>query len=104
MLLRSIISKQKQSEYQKIGIVIVSVPYRQPGNVIEHIPISFEVYQDGSLFKANAIVSEEKARLINLPAYIQFKVKGGKTYCKNAKYKFVAFDIFKELQRNHLIL
>ena len=57
----------------RISHLTIMVPYRKPGNVIEHLPVDFSVHQYGAKFKAFPLCDDVVIRFTNLPAVIEFE-------------------------------
>lgn len=85
------------SEFHKISDVKVPVPLRMPGNVIEHIPIVFEVWGKETRFKAIPFCSKANRVLTNLPDSIDFQVIEDEVTTLKTQYRDIARDIMKVL-------
>jgi len=69
----------------KIANVVVNVAYRRPGNVVVHVPVKFEVFEDKRCFKAVPFITREVKRLIQLPKVLSFTVKNSRIYTLDKK-------------------
>jgi hypothetical protein len=83
--------------------VVVEVPYRKPGNVIEHLPIEFEIFQMNNHLTAVPRCSEEIMRLINIGKTIRFKIVKGDIVVEKPRLKQVAEDIFNVMVSKRLL-
>ena len=81
------------SNFHKIAIVNIPVPFRKPGNVVEHLSIDFEVYENGHNFKAVPLCNEASKLLTALPEYFYFRIVNGRTIVLERKYKEIAENI-----------
>jgi hypothetical protein len=96
-------------EMHKIAEFTIKVKYRCPGNVIEYIPVEFEVFKDGEWYKVVPLLDAKTRLLTDLPAELFFQLKNGKiTRCSNKQKEVIedivckmnAFDVVdKPLQR-----
>src|SRR5436305_12360585 len=80
-----------------LSTVLVNVPYRQPGNVVKHIPVVFTVWKNGNSFKAFALCSEEIQRILNLPDALPFRLKYDKPTALKQTYDGIVREIAEEL-------
>jgi hypothetical protein len=62
----------------KIAECEVKVKYRRPGNVVEYLPVKFEVFREGECYKAVPLQDTSIRILTNLPRQIFFHLKNGK--------------------------
>lgn len=77
----------------QVAVVSVAVPYRKPGNVIEHLPVQFEVFYNGSKLSAVPFCNENVRRLTALPEVLRFEVERSGLVCKRLHLATVAQDI-----------
>ncbi len=82
-----------------LSTVLVNVPYRQPGNVVKHIPVVFTVWKHGNYFKAFALCNEETQRILNLPDALTFQLKHGKATALKQAYERIVWEIAEELTK-----
>src|SRR4051812_22868281 len=68
------------ADMHKIAAFSINVKYRQPGNVVEYLPVEFEIYQDGNYFEAIPLPCSKTRTLTNLRNEYTFQLKNGKTY------------------------
>lgn len=85
-----------------LSTVRINVPYRRPGNVVEHLPVFFTVWKDENNFKAFPLCNEEIQRVLNLPDALRFKLRHGEVYAHKHSYEEVAKEIAEELKINVL--
>jgi hypothetical protein len=86
-----------------LSTVLVNVPYRQPGNVVKHIPVVFTVWKNGIYFKAFALCNEETQRILNLPDALLFQLKHGKPTPSRQAYERIVWEIAGELTKINVI-
>jgi len=77
--------------------VVVDVPLRKPGNVIDNIPIEFEVFHRNNLYTAVPRCSEEMMTLLNIAEIISFRIVNGAVVTQKPKFKQLAEDILNVL-------
>jgi hypothetical protein len=87
----------------KIANVEVDVKYRYPGNVIEYISMTFEVYKNRCKFFAIPLANEENRRLANLPNEFSFRLEGEVIYISARGLEEVVEQIVDKLQSLGLI-
>jgi ABC-type dipeptide/oligopeptide/nickel transport system ATPase component len=62
----------------KIAEFCINIKYRQPGNVVEYLPVEFEVFIDHGYYRAMPLLNSETELLTNLPKELTFEIRGGK--------------------------
>lgn len=82
-----------------VAKVPVPVPIVKPGNVVGRLLTFFDVYGDGTAYKAVTIGRESQKILGHLPDAIHFKLKEGKIDVDSC-YRFIVADIVNELHKN----
>ena len=90
----------------KIASINISVPYKGPGNIIRHNPVSFEVYTEDDHYKAVPVLNEDQRRIANLPPELGFHYQNGRPLSKRGEFdgNLPAIEnIVRELQRQQLI-
>lgn len=95
-------NKQQTNHYE--DIVTVPVSYMKPGNVVEHVPVTFRIVQDKNRYKVASLCSEEQRRLTDLPAVFYFETIGDKVLVKKRALTNVAHDILLKIihqNKNH---
>ena len=97
--IRSIEKAEPYAQYE-IGSVTVPVPFRKPGNVVEHLSVQFDVFQKGPELEAYPVISEADKRLTNLPASIGIQWKEERA--ADTRYFSIASDILQQLKRTNL--
>lgn len=88
------------SNIDNLSTVIVNVAYRQPGNVVKHIPVVFTVWKNGNYFKAFPLCNEEIQRILNLPDALRFKLRQGEVHAHKQAYERIVCKIAEELKIN----
>jgi hypothetical protein len=89
------------ADMHKIAEFSIDVKYRLPGNVVEYLPVEFEIFQDRNYFKAIPLPCLETRTLTNLRNEYTFQIKNGKTYnCKNGTGEIIDDIITKMAQMN----
>ena len=89
------------AEMHKISEFPIDVKYRQPGNVVEYLPVEFEIFQDGNYFKAIPLPGFETWTLTDLRNEYTFQIKNGKTYnCKKGTEEIIDDIVNKMVQMN----
>lgn len=88
-----------QSKLSPLAVVSVAAPYRKPGNVIEHLPVRFEVFRRGRRFTAVPFCSEADKRLANLPDVLMFEKSRYNVICKSAADVFLVAEIMAEWKK-----
>lgn len=63
---------------EKIANFKIEVPYRSAGNIIKNKNIDFDVYKDGSQYKAAPLCDMEERRMASLPPELSFEFKNGR--------------------------
>jgi hypothetical protein len=63
---------------EKIASFTIEVPYRTAGNMIMNKDIDFDVFKDGSQYKAAALCGLDERRVASLPPELIFEFKNGK--------------------------
>lgn len=91
------------SGFDKIANITVKVPFREPGNIIEHTPVEFEVWRNETHFKVLPVCIEETKRIADLPEMFQFDLKNGKVSDFKQKYEEIVFDIWQELIKMKMV-
>jgi hypothetical protein len=91
------------SGFNKVANVTAKVPFRQPGNIIEHVTVEFEVWRNESNFKALPKCSKETTRIADLPNAFQFQLKNGKITDFKQAYEEVVYDIGQELMKMKVV-
>ena len=86
-----------------LSTILVNVPYRQPGNVVKHIPVVFTVWKNGNYFKAFALCNEETQRILNLPDALPFQFKHGKPTPSRQAHERIVWEIAEELIKINVI-
>ncbi|MFD3004027.1 hypothetical protein ACFS7Z_26990 [Pontibacter toksunensis] len=92
-----------QTNLPKTGDVVVRVPYKKPGNVVEHLPVAFVVFGNRTSFKAIPLCSTEDQRIVNLPLSIDFKVTEGRIITDQQHHTDLAEDILKQLYKGKML-
>jgi hypothetical protein len=87
----------------KIANIFVDVKYRNPGNVVAHKSVEFEIFNDGESFQATPLVSEENKWLLNMPTQFAFQfINGSICVCKPSLEEIVE-EIVNELAKQDII-
>ena len=60
-----------------IANLTISVPYKRAGNVIIQEPVDFSLYRENGHYTLLPNLSEDEARIANLPQELQFKMEDG---------------------------
>lgn len=60
-----------------IANLTISVPYKRAGNVIIQEPVDFTLYRNDGHYTLVPCLSEDEARIANLPQELQFKMEDG---------------------------
>jgi hypothetical protein len=81
----------------KIVNLQIKVKYKKPGNVIEYIPVEFEVFRKGEHLEAVPLINANSRLLTNLPNEILFQVKNGKIKCCTPGREEVVSDLAKKM-------
>ena len=63
---------------EKIASFTIEVPYRTAGNMIMNKDIDFDVFKDGTQYKAAPLCDLEERRVASLPPELTFEFKNGK--------------------------
>ena len=88
-------------EMYKVAEFSINVKYRRPGNVVEYLPVKFEIFRDGEYYKAIPLQDFQTRILTNLPKALKFEIKEGKIYNYTTDKEEVVEDIVnKLLERN----
>lgn len=82
---------------RNVELVSIPVPYRKPGNVVEHLTIQFEVSYQENNFRAVPFCNTNNKRLTALPDVLLFRVEKGNVVCKRSDLVTVAQKIMSEL-------
>ena len=92
------------AEMHKVAEFSINVKYRRPGNVVEYVPVEFEIFRDKEYFKAIPVETEESKRLTDLPKQVLFQIKNGiaGSFTKNGKEEVVE-DIVNKLVELNLV-
>lgn len=91
------------ADMHKIAEFCINIQYRQPGNVVEHVPVEFEVFMDGENYRAVPLQNFETSVLTNLPNELIFEIKDGKICnCKKGTEEIVE-DIVSKLAEMDLV-
>ncbi len=88
------------SEMYKIAYFSINVKYCRPGNVVEYIPVEFEIFRDGIFYKA---IPLQTTILTNLPKELLFQVKKGKVSDFHPGEEEVVEDIVNKLAELNLV-
>lgn len=87
----------------KIAEFCINVKYRRPGNVVEYLPVEFEVFIDHGYYKAMPLQNSETSLLTNLPTELLFEIRGGKICnCKKGTEEIVE-EIVSKLVKMDLV-
>jgi hypothetical protein len=78
---------------QQVAMLTVFVAYRKPGNVIEHLPVRFNVFRYGSRYTAVPLCNEAQKRLTALPNELLFTVLNGNVVCRHAGFTTLSQEI-----------
>ena len=84
-------------EMYKVAQFSIDVKYRRPGNVVEYLPVKFEIFRDGEYYKAIPLQDFQTRILTNLPKALKFEIKEGKILNYSAD-KEVVEDIVNKLR------
>jgi hypothetical protein len=87
----------------KIAKVSVPVSILKPGNVVGHLLTFFEIYSDGTTYKAVAISSDSHKVLGHLPDAIHFDIQEGKAVNVDTCYRFIVADLLNALRKEGLL-
>ena len=63
---------------EKIANCTIEVPYRTAGNIVKNKNIDFDIFKDGSQYKAAPLCDLEERRIASLPPELIFEVNNGK--------------------------
>lgn len=87
----------------KIAEFVVNIKYRRPGNVVEYLPVEFEVFIDQGYYRAIPLQSSESKLLTNLPKEMTFEIKDGKICNCNKGPEELVRDIVRKLIEMNLV-
>jgi hypothetical protein len=89
------------ADLHKIADLSINVKYRQPGNVVEYLPVEFEVFKDGNFYKAVPLPGVETRTLTNLLNEYVFQINNGKACnCKQGSEEIIDEIVRKMAQTN----
>src|SRR3954452_552212 len=91
------------SDMHKIAEFCINIKYRQPGNVVEYLPVEFEVFIDRGYYKALPLQNSQTKLLVNLPDELIFQIKDGKICNYINGTSEVVEDIVKKLVEIDLV-
>ncbi|HLL42617.1 MAG TPA: hypothetical protein VK369_05725 [Segetibacter sp.] len=86
-------------EMYKVAQFSIDVKYRRPGNVVEYLPVKFEIFRDGEYYKAIPSQDFQTRILTNLPKALKFEIKEGKILNYSADKEVVEDIVNKLLER-----
>ena len=86
-------------EMYKVAQFSIDVKYRRPGNVVEYLPVKFEIFRDGEYYKAIPLQDFQTRILTNLPKALKFEIKEGKILNYSADKEVVEDIVNKLLER-----
>ncbi|MCW3081745.1 MAG: hypothetical protein JWR87_3175 [Segetibacter sp.] len=81
----------------KIASVDIKMKYRQPGNVVAYIFISFEVYKKRSKFFVIPNTNDANKILVNLPNEFSFRLENDSIYISAPRLEEVVEEIVDKL-------
>lgn len=87
----------------KIAEFSINIKHRRPGNVVQYIPVEFEVFLDGEYYKAIPLQSAQSSLLTNLPNELLFRVEDGKIYNCTRRTEEIVEDIVNQLAERGVI-
>jgi hypothetical protein len=85
------------AQMHKIANIRVAVKFRRPGNVVEYLPVEFQILKDGEYYRALPLQDLQSRLLTNLPRELLFKVKKGIIYNYKAGTETVVQEIVNKL-------
>jgi len=85
------------AEMYKVAEFTVNVKHRQPENVVEYIPVEFEIFRDGEYYKAIPLQDTQTRILTTLPCELVFEIKDGKIINYTQGKEEVVEDIVNKL-------
>ena len=84
--------------------ILVSVPYRMPGNVIKQKDVAFEIFQTFNRITAIPLCDETTRDILNLPSEIVFYMVGDVVVGHRPALKDVSRNIAAALSSKHPLL
>ena len=91
------------SEMYKVAEFSIDVKYCRPGNVVEYLPVEFEIFRDGEYYKAIPLQDFQTRILTNLPKALKFEIKEGKIYNYSIDKEEVVDDIVNKLLERKIL-
>jgi len=91
------------AEMHKIAYLNINVKYRQPGNLVEYIPVEFEVFRDGEIYRAIPLQSIETRILTTLPDELTFEITEDKILNHIPGKEEVVEDIVSKLVEMNVV-
>src|SRR5437764_1273920 len=91
------------ADMHKIAEFYINVKYRQPGNVVEYLPVEFEVFKDGDYYRAIPLPRFEVKTLTNLPCEYTFQIKNGKPYKCQKGTEEIVDDIVRKIAHMNVV-
>ncbi|MBD0367786.1 MAG: hypothetical protein ICV53_17005 [Flavisolibacter sp.] len=91
---------------QKLTTLEVQVPYRGAGNIITNKPVSFDILQENSTYKAVPLLDTDERRVANLPPELSFYYTDGKASSTRGIKDgnlHVILDIAEALKAKHML-
>jgi len=91
------------AEMHKIAYLNINVKYRQPGNLVEYIPVEFEVFRDGEIYRAIPLQSIQTRILRALPDELTFEITEDKILNYIPGKEEVVEDIVSQLVEMNVV-
>jgi len=91
------------AEMHKIANFHVNVKHRHSGNIVEYIPVEFEIFEDGKYLKAIPQQCLQTKALLQLPNELLFAVKEGKICHRESCKDEITADIVDKLVKMNIV-
>lgn len=85
------------AEFSELADIVVNVACHHPGDVIEYLPVTFHVLQNGDKFKAVPLCTNNEFLLTRLPSFLLFRRVNNRFYAPKSGYNNLLEDVVMKL-------